>query len=164
MQSNFNIVLIEPEIPNNTGSIGRTCVGTNSSLHLVGKLGFDISDTAVRRAGLDYWEKLKLLTHADYQAFNVSQKPDPSRMFYFSKKAERSFFDVDFKKGDYFIFGKETKGLPTTLLESVPQSQILRIPQWGPVRSLNLSNAVSIVLYEAARQTLVSSKTAELAL
>ncbi|MBK9293871.1 MAG: tRNA (cytidine(34)-2'-O)-methyltransferase [Oligoflexia bacterium] len=163
MQPNFNVVLVEPEIPNNTGSIGRTCVCTNSSLHLVGKLGFDISDAAVRRAGLDYWEKLNLKVHENFESLRQNIK-NPSRVFYFSKKAEHSLYDVGFKLGDWFIFGKETKGLPPAILESVNSEQILKIPQWGPVRSLNLSNAVSIVLYEAARQTLVSSHSSQLAL
>ncbi len=147
------MVLVEPEIPNNTGSIGRTCVGTVSRLHLAGKLGFDITDSAVKRAGLDYWEKLDLKVHASFQDVK-NEMPDPSRVFYFSKKAERLIFDAEFKLGDWFVFGKETKGLSAEILESVNPAQILRIPIWGPIRSLNLSNAVSIVLYEAARQSL----------
>jgi tRNA (cytidine/uridine-2'-O-)-methyltransferase len=154
---NFHIVLIEPEIPNNTGSIGRTCVGTNCRLHLAGKLGFDISDRAVKRAGLDYWELLDLKVHKDFEEF---EKPisDKSRIFYFSKKAQRSLFDVSFQKGDSFVFGKETVGLDDALLRKV-ESQTVRIPLWGPIRSLNLSNAVSIVIYEGMRQIIASSKT-----
>jgi len=153
---NFNIALIEPEIPNNTGSIGRTCVGAASRLHLVGRLGFDISDRAVRRAGLDYWEDLDLIQHKNYADF-LSQIHDKERVFYFSKKASRSFFDVEYKKGDFFVFGKETTGLDEALLREV-EKQTLRIPLWGPIRSLNLSNAVSIVVYEAMRQNLTNQE------
>ncbi len=147
---NFNIVLIEPEIPNNTGSIGRTCVGTACRLHLVGRLGFDISDKAVKRAGLDYWENLDLKRHETYLGF-IKDVPDPKRVFYFSKKASKTHFDCKFQRGDWFVFGKETTGLDEKLLRDV-QDQTLRIPMWGPIRSLNLSNAVSIVIYEAMRQ------------
>ena len=156
MKPNFNIVLIEPEIPNNTGSIGRTCVGTGSKLHLVGKLGFDISDKAVKRAGLDYWKDLDLTHHQSFEDL-LKIVPDPTRMFFMSKKATQNFFTKEFKLGDWLVFGKETKGLSSTLLNGVNPHNILRIPQWGPIRSLNLSNAVSIVLFEAARQTLVAS-------
>ena len=150
-------MLVEPEIPNNTGSIGRTCVGTNCRLHLVGRLGFDISDKAVRRAGLDYWEKLDLRQHADLTKMKDLVE-DPKRIFYFSKKAKKSIFETQFKKGDWFIFGKETVGLDDALLREV-EEQTLRIPLWGPIRSLNLSNAVSIVIYEGMRQIIASSKT-----
>jgi tRNA (cytidine/uridine-2'-O-)-methyltransferase len=149
-ETTFNVVLIEPEIPNNTGSIGRTCVGTGCRLHLVGRLGFDISDRAVRRAGLDYWENLDLQTHARFEDWEEAVE-DPSRVFYFSKKASRSIFEVDFKKGDWLVFGKETVGLDDALLRRV-QPQTVRIPIWGPIRSLNLSNAVTVAVYEAMRQ------------
>jgi tRNA (cytidine/uridine-2'-O-)-methyltransferase len=152
----FHIVLIEPEIPNNTGSIGRTCVGTASRLHLVGKLGFDISDRAVRRAGLDYWENLDLERHQDIASWK-REIPDPSRVFYFSKKAKTDLFDVKFQKGDWLVFGRETVGLDEGLLREV-ENQTVRIPQWGPIRSLNLSNAVSVAVYEAMRQVIASSK------
>src|SRR5947208_2514696 len=102
----FNVVLIEPEIPNNTGSIGRTCVGTGCRLHLVGRLGFDISDKAVRRAGLDYWENLDLVQHKTYEEMR-GQVSDSNRVFYFSKKASRSIYDISFNQGDWLIFGKE---------------------------------------------------------
>jgi tRNA (cytidine/uridine-2'-O-)-methyltransferase len=147
---NLNIVLIEPEIPNNTGSIGRTCVGTACRLHLVGRLGFDISDKAVKRAGLDYWENLDLTVHRDLAEL-MKQVPDSKRMFYFSKKASRTFFDVKFQAGDWLVFGKETTGLDEELLRRV-EDQAVRIPQWGPVRSLNLSNAATVAIYEAMRQ------------
>jgi tRNA (cytidine/uridine-2'-O-)-methyltransferase len=151
---NFNIVLIEPEIPNNTGSIGRTCVGTACRLHLVGKLGFDIDDKAVKRAGLDYWENLDLVQHESYDSllFKVSE---PKRMFYFSKKASRSLFEVSFQRGDWLVFGRETTGLDEGLLRKV-EEQAVRIPMWGPIRSLNLSNAVTAVVYEAMRQVITT--------
>lgn len=152
---NFNVVLIEPEIPNNTGSIGRTCVGTASSLHLVGRLGFSIDDAAVRRAGLDYWEKLTLHRHDNFASF-MDTVPDKSRIFFFSKKASKTHFEVKFQKGDYLVFGKETVGLSDALLRDF-ESQTVRIPQWGPIRSLNLSNATAVVLYEGMRQLLASS-------
>jgi tRNA (cytidine/uridine-2'-O-)-methyltransferase len=147
---NLNIALIEPEIPNNTGSIGRTCVGTACRLHLVGKLGFDISDKAVKRAGLDYWENLDLKYHETYLNF-TREISDLKRVFYFSKKASKSLFDCQFQKGDWLVFGKETAGLDEKLLREV-EDQTVRIPMWGPIRSLNLSNAVSIAIYEAMRQ------------
>jgi tRNA (cytidine/uridine-2'-O-)-methyltransferase len=153
---NFHIVLIEPEIPNNTGSIGRTCVGTACRLHLVGRLGFDISDRAVKRAGLDYWENLDLQRHQDTSAWR-RQVPDPARVFYFSKKAKKDLFDVKFQKGDWLVFGRETVGLDESLLREM-EEQTVRIPQWGPIRSLNLSNAVSIAIYEAMRQVIASAK------
>lgn len=146
----FNIVLVEPEIPNNTGSIGRTCVGTQCRLHLVGRLGFDISERAVRRAGLDYWENIDLMRH-DTWANLYDQVSDKSRMFYFSKKASRSYFQAQFKPGDWLIFGRETTGLSESLLRDV-EAQTWRIPMYGPIRSLNLSNSVSIVIYEGIRQ------------
>lgn len=155
-QPNFNIVLIEPEIPNNTGSIGRTCVGTACRLHLVGKLGFDIDDKAVRRAGLDYWDKLDLMQHKHHDDL-LKQVPPSNKIYYFTKKARQSFFDVQFSKGDWFVFGKETVGLDENLLRN-KEGQTLRIPSWGPIRSLNLSNAVSIVIYEGMRQLIASSK------
>lgn len=156
-EPNFNIVLIEPEIPNNTGSIGRTCVGTHSRLHLVGKLGFDIGDKAVKRAGLDYWQDLDLRLHKNLSELKTTHAPF-SRAFYFSKKARKSLFEVSFQKGDWLIFGKETVGLDDALLREVEEDTV-RIPLWGPIRSLNLSNAVSIALYEGMRQIIASSKT-----
>jgi tRNA (cytidine/uridine-2'-O-)-methyltransferase len=146
----FNIVLVEPEIPNNTGNIGRTCVGTHSHLHLVGKLGFQIDDKQLRRAGLDYWPDLSWTHHQTWDEWWTHVK-DPSRVFYFSKKANKSLFEAEFKRGDWIVFGKETKGLDEALLESC-DAQSLTIPMYGPIRSLNLSNAVSVVVYEGVRQ------------
>jgi tRNA (cytidine/uridine-2'-O-)-methyltransferase len=146
----FNVVLIEPEIPNNTGNIGRTCVGANCSLHLVGRLGFEINDTQLKRAGLDYWQHLDWQRHLTWDDWwkNVT---DPSRVFFFTKKTRKTYFETSFKNGDWFVFGKETKGLDEQVLEQF-NAQTLTIPQYGPIRSLNLSNAVACVVYEAIRQ------------
>jgi tRNA (cytidine/uridine-2'-O-)-methyltransferase len=146
----FHIVLVEPEIPNNTGNIGRTCVATNSKLHLVGKLGFEISDKYLKRAGLDYWKHVQLKHHPTWDEWQ-SEVPDSRRVFYFSTKGTRSYFDEKFQPGDWFVFGKETKGLDEKVLRE-NDARVLTIPQFGPVRSLNVANAVAIVLYEAIRQ------------
>ena len=151
---NFNVVLVEPEIPNNTGSIGRTCVGTACRLHLVGKLGFDISDKAVRRAGLDYWENLDLIQYKNISELQATVS-NPKRVFFFTKKASQTLFDAQFNRGDYFVFGKETAGLDDSLLRE-NENQCLRIPILGPIRSLNLSNSVSVVVYEGLRQLIAS--------
>lgn len=143
----FRVALIEPEIPQNTGNIGRTCVGTNSELHLVGKLGFQIDDTQLKRAGLDYWPYLKWFQHSDYAAFRSSIPLAGEELFYFSTKAERSIFDVDFKFGDWLIFGCETKGLSDEIRQQ-EQANLVKIPQYGPVRSLNLATAVAISIYQ----------------
>lgn len=146
----FNITLIEPEIPQNVGNIGRTCVGTRSRLHLVGKLGFNITDSNLKRAGLDYWQHLWWQHHLDQKTW-MQEVPDPARVFYFSTKGQKNYFDVDFKPGDWFVFGKETKGLSSEILRQ-NGDRVLTIPQLGPVRSLNVATAVAIVLYEAIRQ------------
>jgi tRNA (cytidine/uridine-2'-O-)-methyltransferase len=146
-----NIVLYEPDIPWNTGNIGRTCVATGSTLHLIGRLGFSINDKEVRRSGLDYWAKLKLQKHPDWEAFSWTLPPNAS-LFFFSKKAARDYWDATFKPESYLIFGCETKGLPEFVHEKYAQN-LWRIPMpGGGVRSLNLSTAVGIVLYEALRQ------------
>lgn len=146
----FNVALIEPEIPQNTGNIGRTCVGTRSELHLVGKLGFDITDKNLKRAGLDYWQHLHWEHHPEFTDWQKKIQ-DPRRVFYFSTKAKQSYFDVEFKKGDWFVFGKETKGLSDDILQR-NEDQLLKIPILGPIRSLNVATAVTVVLYEAIRQ------------
>jgi tRNA (cytidine/uridine-2'-O-)-methyltransferase len=146
----FHIVLIEPEIPPNTGNIARLCGATGTVLHLVGKLGFSTDDRMLKRAGLDYWDEVKI--HY-WQDFAQLQKNYPEgRFFYTSKKAGKSYVEAEFIEGDFLVFGKETKGLPADLLES-NQDKALRIPIFGRVRSLNLSTAAGIVLYEALRQT-----------
>lgn len=146
-----NIAMIEPEIPQNIGNIGRTCVGTHSNLHLVGKMGFEITDAKLKRAGLDYWPHLSWTQHATLQSWQEQIK-DPKRVFYFSTKGKKSYFDQQFQKGDWLVFGKETKGLDPQILEE-NKDQVLTIPQFGPVRSLNVATAVAIVLYEVIRQT-----------
>jgi tRNA (cytidine/uridine-2'-O-)-methyltransferase len=147
---NFNVVLVEPEIPQNTGNVGRTCVALNTKLHLVAPLGFKITDRNLKRAGLDYWQHLWWTQHTNFESWE-NQVPDPSRVFYFSTKAKKSLYDAQFKIGDWLVFGRETKGLPPELLRR-NEGQTLQIPQLGPVRSLNMATAVAIALYEAFRQ------------
>ena len=146
----FHIVLIEPEIPPNTGNIARLCGATSTVLHLVGKLGFSIDDRQLKRAGLDYWHAVEIHTWPDLTALQ-SEYP-AGRFVYTSKKAAQSYAAFSFQAGDFIVFGKETKGLPDELIETHPATSV-RIPISGPVRSLNLSTAAGIVLYEALRQT-----------
>lgn len=146
----FNIVLVEPEIPNNTGNIGRTCVGGNAHLHLVGPLGFEISDKQLKRAGLDYWKDLKWSQYSSWEEL-WSKVGRPKRVFFLSAKASKSYFDVSFEEGDWLVFGKETQGLPQALLSLYPD-QTLLIPMYGPVRGFNLASSVAMVLYEGIRQ------------
>ncbi|MGA7826904.1 MAG: tRNA (cytidine(34)-2'-O)-methyltransferase [Geobacteraceae bacterium] len=146
----FNIVLIEPEIPPNTGNIARLCGATRSTLHLVGKLGFSTDDKTLKRAGLDYWKEVEIKY---WQNLNeIKQAYPEGRYFYTSKKADKSYVDVQFTEGDFLVFGKETAGLPEELLRENPDTAI-RIPIFGNVRSINLATATGIVLYEALRQT-----------
>ncbi len=150
----MKIVLVEPQIPPNTGNIGRLCIATKSELHLVEPLGFDISEKAVRRAGLDYWKHIQLIRHASYATFRASLPAD-ARLWFFTKFAERSLYTAEFQPGDYLIFGKETTGLPIEVHEGEPKDRLLRVPMPGSdiVRSLNLAGTVHIALYEALRQT-----------
>jgi tRNA (cytidine/uridine-2'-O-)-methyltransferase len=147
----FHIVLIEPEIPPNTGNVARLCAATGTVLHLVGKLGFSIDDKQLKRAGLDYWPAVQL---KQWGSLNELQSAYPAgRFWYTSKKARQSHVAVTFQPGDFLVFGKETQGLPEELLAAHPE-MTLRIPIFSPaVRSLNLSTAAGIVLYEALRQT-----------
>lgn len=145
----FRVVLVEPEIPPNTGAVARTCVGTASPLHLVGELGFDISDHAVRRAGLDYWPLLELHRHDDLD--DLERAFPDARLALFSANATRSYLEADYRAGDALVFGRESVGLPPDLLARHPD-RVFGIPTAGGVRSLNLSNAVTVVLYEALRQ------------
>jgi len=149
----FHVVLVEPEIPPNTGNIARLCAATRSRLHLVEPLGFRIDEHAVRRAGLDYWPLVDLATHASYAASRQRvQEQDPgARLWLFTGKAARSYLDVGFRPGDALVFGKESRGLPDSILDAEPDTWV-GIPTLGPVRSLNLANAVAIALYEALRQ------------
>lgn len=147
----MDVVLVNPEIPQNTGSIARTCAATLTPLHLVGTLGFDLSEKAVRRAGLDYWPHVSLTRHADLEEYLTARTPRKSWLF--SKFGERPYYCADFSDLDALVFGSETKGLGPTLLKQHPADQILRIPiLCEGVRSLNLSNAVSIAVYEALKQ------------
>lgn len=147
----MQVVLVEPEIPQNTGSIARTCAATRTPLHLVGRLGFDIDEKAVRRAGLDYWEYVEVIQHNSWDDYLTAVQP--RRVWAFSKFGTRTYYDAKFEQEDVLVFGSETKGLGPKLLATFDEGQKLRIPIDCPnVRSLNLSNAVSIALYEARRQ------------
>ena len=147
----LKIALVEPRIPPNTGNIARLCAANDLELHLVGKLGFTLDDKQLKRAGLDYWEHVKLFTHDSFDSF-IKQQSDTSRIFLFSKTGQKSFFDINFKNGDVLIFGPEDKGLPQEILSKYP-SQLVGIPmQTQNVRSLNLSSAVAVATYEAIRQ------------
>jgi tRNA (cytidine/uridine-2'-O-)-methyltransferase len=145
----FHVVLIEPEIPQNTGNIGRLTAATQSVLHLCGKLGFRIDEHAVRRAGLDYWHLVQLEQHQDLDHFRKAYPEARPKLF--SAVATKSYLEADFQPGDALIFGKESVGLPDELLALYPDD-VYGIPTLGAVRSLNLANAVSIVLYEALRR------------
>lgn len=147
----FHTVLIEPEIAANTGNIGRTCVGLNTKLHLVGKLGYTITDRRLKRAGLDYWPNLDFVHHAHWDDW-WREVPDPSRVFFFTTKATRTLYEPKFQKGDWFVFGKETAGLDPAIVERF-KDQTLKIPMTGPIRSLNIATAVAISLFEGYRQT-----------
>jgi len=146
----FNIVLIEPEIPPNTGNIARLCAATGSTLHLVGKLGFSTDDRYLKRAGLDYWEYVNL--HYWQDLGELKNRFPESRFFYLSTKVARSYLNICFKPGDFIVFGKETKGLPEELLAANPDTSITIPMPSEHVRSLNLSTSAGIVLYEALRQ------------
>ena len=145
----LNIVLVEPEIPQNCGNIARTCAATGCCLHLVRPLGFDISEKAVKRAGLDYWHLVDVRDYENLTDFFA--KNDVQRMWCLSTKAPRSYTEAAFRDGDYLFFGKETKGLPEDFLEAHREACI-RLPMRQEARSLNLSNAVAITVYEALRQ------------
>lgn len=145
----FNIVLVEPEIPQNTGNIARTCAATGSKLHIVKPMGFEIDDKKLKRAGLDYWHLLGVVYYDNLQDF--FEKNKGGRFFYSTTKAVNTYSEVVFSDGDYILFGKETKGLPEELLHENKESCI-RIPMIDEARSLNLSNSVAIIVYEALKQ------------
>ena len=145
----MNIVLHEPEIPANTGNIGRTCVATGTSLHLIKPLGFDISDKAVRRAGMDYWKDLDLYVYEDFSEFIV-RNPN-ARIYMATTKAKKAYTEVEYNEDDFIMFGKESAGIPEEILVRYEDTSV-RIPMIGEIRSLNLSNSVAIMLYEALRQ------------
>ena len=151
----FHVVLIEPEIPPNTGNVARLCAGTGSPLHLVGQLGFRIDEHAVRRAGLDYWHLVDVRCHetlGDAERDILEGTGRPARAWYFSGHGQTSYLDVPFERGDALVFGKESVGLPQALLDE-RREHTVAIPMLGAVRSHNLANAVAIALYEALRKT-----------
>jgi len=150
VNSMFNIVLVEPEIPQNTGNIARTCAATGSKLHIVKPMGFEIDDKKLKRAGLDYWHLLGVRYYENLDDF--FEKNKGNRYFFATTKGLNKYSDVEYKDGDYILFGKETKGLPEALLHDNKENCI-RIPMIDEARSLNLSNSVAIVVYEALRQT-----------
>lgn len=145
----FNIVLVEPEIPANTGNIARTCSVTGCSLHLVEPLGFSIEDKHLKRAGLDYWGELDIHIYKSLAEF--MQKTNPALMYLATTKAGQRYTELFYPSGTYFLFGKETKGLPESLILQYP-AQCIRVPMGKQARSLNLSNSVAVVVYEAFRQ------------
>jgi tRNA (cytidine/uridine-2'-O-)-methyltransferase len=144
----FNVVLVEPEIPPNTGNIGRLCLATDSALHLVKPLGFSIGDRELKRAGLDYWKEVKVKLWDSFGELRDDNAD--SRFFFLTTKSDRAYYDVGFRPGDFLVFGRETKGLPESLLMA-HRDELLAIPMRG-TRSLNLATAVGIVLFEAVRQ------------
>lgn len=145
----FHIVLVEPEIPANTGNISRTCAATGTYLHLVRPLGFSTDDKTLKRAGLDYWPSVKLEYHDSFE--EVKEKYPEGRFFFATTKAKKSYADYAFQDGDFLVFGKETKGLAPEILAAHPDT-LMRIPMGPDIRSLNLSNSAAIVLYEGLRQ------------
>lgn len=147
----MHVVLVEPQIPPNTGNVARLCAATKITLHLVGELGFEITDRRVKRAGLDYWKHVQIEHHSSLKQFLGGIQA--TRLFFFSTKGKRSYVQAHFQEEDFLIFGSETSGLPEWILEQY-SGGVFRIPILCPgVRSLNLSNAVSIIAYEALRQT-----------
>ena len=148
----LNIVLFSPEIPGNTGSVGRTCVALDLKLILIHPLGFDIDEKAVRRAGLDYWKHVNLIEYKSWNEFLLTENPDNDSLFFFSKGGKKVIFEGKFNENSYLIFGSETKGLPEEILESF-KDRTFHLPQNdGPIRSLNLSNVATAAAYEALRQ------------
>ena len=145
----INIVLLEPEIPANTGNIGRTCVATGTRLHLIEPLGFSLSEKALKRAGMDYWPDLDVTTYVDYEDF-LARNPD-AQIFFATTKGRHIYSDASYPDGCYIVFGKESAGIPEEILREHPDTCV-RIPMIGETRSLNLSNSVAVVLYEALRQ------------
>jgi len=145
----YHVVLIEPEIPPNTGNIARLCLATDSTLHLVRPLGFDIDDRALRRAGLDYWKETRVVVWDDFEALRAAHPG--GRFWYLTTKARRPYFNAPLRRGDFLVFGRETRGLPEALLAANPEA-LLTIPMTQKTRSLNLATAVAIVLFEGMRR------------
>ena len=149
----INIVMVEPEIPQNTGNIARTCAATGGKLHLVEPLGFEITDKTLKRAGLDYWDKLDIERHTSLKAFLEKYKPEENNMYFVTTKGQTCYSEVNYANMEevFLLFGKETKGLPEDLLQKY-LNKTIRIPMRETLRSLNLSNSVAIVVYEVLRQ------------
>ncbi|MGH8102019.1 MAG: tRNA (cytidine(34)-2'-O)-methyltransferase [Chthoniobacterales bacterium] len=145
----FNVVLVEPEIPPNTGNVGRLCLATRSTLHLIKPLGFSIADRQLKRAGLDYWHEVDLRVWDSFADLQAAQSPG-ARYFFLTTKVQRAYYDAKFQRGDFLVFGRETKGLPENLL-AANIDNCITIPMHG-TRSLNLATAAAIVLFEAVRQ------------
>ena len=158
MSDRMNIVLFEPEMPLNTGNIGRTCVATNSCLHLIEPLGFKLNEKAVKKAGLDYWDKLELKVYCNFEEF--LEKNPGAKLYLATTKAKKVYTEVSYAPDDYLMFGPESRGIPEEILIRYPDSCI-RIPMWGDIRSLNLSNSAAVVLYEALRQNSFQGMTME---
>jgi len=154
----MNIVLFEPEMPLNTGNIGRTCVATNTRLHLIEPLGFKLNEKAIKRAGLDYWDKLDVTVYCDFQDF--LEKNPGAKIYMATTKAPKVYTEVSYEPDCYLMFGKESAGIPEEILVE-NQENCVRIPMWGDIRSLNLSNSVAVVLYEALRQNGFEKMTLE---
>jgi tRNA (cytidine/uridine-2'-O-)-methyltransferase len=148
----FNVVLVAPEIPPNTGNVIRLCANSGARLHLVEPLGFDLSDKQLRRAGLDYHEYADLQVHPGFEALLAREQPLPERLWCFTTHAERLYSEAEFRPADWLVFGSETQGLAPTLRERIAPDRRLRLPMRVGNRSLNLSNAVAVVVYEAWRQ------------
>ena len=145
----MNVVLYEPEMPANTGNIGRTCVATGTRLHLIEPLGFKINEKALKRAGLDYWDKLDVTVYSDFQDF-LDKNPG-AKIYMATTKGKHVYTEISYPSDCYLMFGPERRGIPEEILVKHPEACV-RIPMWGDIRSLNLSNSVAIVLYEALRQ------------
>lgn len=154
----MNVVLFEPEMPSNTGNIGRTCVATDTRLHLIEPLGFKLNEKAIKRAGLDYWDQLDVTVYSDYQDF-LSCNPG-AKIYMATTKAPNVYTEVSYEPNCFIMFGKESAGIPEEILVD-NQDTCVRIPMWGDIRSLNLANSVSIVLYEALRQNGFEQMTLE---
>ncbi|MEL6498933.1 MAG: tRNA (cytidine(34)-2'-O)-methyltransferase [Planctomycetota bacterium] len=147
----FQVVLHEPEIPNNTGNIGRTCVATGCALHLIEPIGFDLSERACRRAGLDYWPRLNLRTHGSFESYADATPAADGRRWFFSGRTGRLAYDADFQPGEHLVFGKESVGLPDAVLQTAPD-RVLRLPMARGERSLNVATVVCTAIYEGLRQ------------
>ena len=145
----LNIVLFEPEIPANTGNIGRTCVATGTRLHLIEPLGFRLNEKSIKRAGMDYWEHLDVTRYMNFEEF--LEKNPGAKIYMATTKGQHVYSDVKYEPDCYIMFGKESAGIPEEILKNYPETCI-RIPMWGDIRSLNLSNSVAVVLYEALKQ------------